>query len=330
MRKDLALVKPVNLELAKKLQGEEKKIGLEEFIDEFMGNFLSKDTKRAYQEDLSIFFGFLKSGGVVISHPSQITARHFQVYRDSMIEEGLAPATVNRRLVCIRSFMKWSMACKLIQYNPLDSIKLPKVSTQSPTVAFEDHEVVKMLNAPDLKTLTGRTHRFIMVMLFHLGLRRSELVHIKYKDIVQDRGHLILKIRGKGDKERILPINETIFLELKNYLNSLKEAGISLEADDYLIQTRNNKNNKEPADGSTIFRIINRYAKSLGINKKVSPHSCRATVISHLLDTQKTPIRDVAIFAGHAIISTTERYDKRRNNLDSSAAYQVKYVKKVS
>ena len=78
-------------------------------------------------------------------------------------------------------------------------------------------------------------------------------------------------------------------------------------------------------DGSTVYRIIERYAKKCGINKKVGAHSCRATAISHLLDTQKTPIRDVAIFAGHSNITTTERYDKRRENLDNSAAYKINY-----
>ena len=77
--------------------------------------------------------------------------------------------------------------------------------------------------------------------------------------------------------------------------------------------------------GTTVYRIIEKYAKACGINKKVSPHSCRATAISHLLDTQKTPIRDVAIFAGHSKITTTERYDKRREGLDNSAAYDIDY-----
>nr|MBA3754841.1 tyrosine-type recombinase/integrase [Nitrosomonas sp.] len=83
------------------------------------------------------------------------------------------------------------------------------------------------------------------------------------------------------------------------------------------------RKNDIPIDGSTIYRLINKYAKSLGINKRVSPHSCRATVISHLLDTKGRSIRDVASFAGHANITTTERYDKRRGNLDHSAAYSV-------
>jgi integrase len=115
-------------------------------------------------------------------------------------------------------------------------------------------------------------------------------------------------------------------------LARLQKFGIELAPEDYLIQTQpKNKHqliNKQPIDGSTIFRIIQTYKKILGINKRVSPHSCRATVISHLLDTQKTPIRDVAIFAGHSKITTTERYDKRRQGLDDSAAYAVDYTKK--
>ena len=103
-----------------------------------------------------------------------------------------------------------------------------------------------------------------------------------------------------------------------------------MEEDDYLIQSAKKGKNDKPIDGSTIYRVIEKYAKKCGINKKVSPHSCRATAISHLLDTQKTPIRDVAIFAGHSKITTTERYDKRREGLDNSAAYQVDYGKKDS
>lgn len=303
---------------------------LHHFINEYLGNFISEDTKRAYLEDLVLFFNFLKNGGIKISHPNQITSRQFQTYRDSLLSLNYASATINRRLVCIRSFLKWCLALKLIDRNPLDSVKLPKVRTESPTVAFDDEEVVRMISAPDIKKQTGCTHRIIMVLLFHLGLRRSELTNLKIKDIFNDRNHIALKILGKGDKERYIPLSANVQSEIDFYINNLKKFKINLEADDYLIQTKQKKVNKSPADGSTIFKIINRYAKDLKINKKVGPHSCRATVISHLLDTQKTPIRDVSIFAGHSLISTTERYDKRRKGLDDSAAYSVKFEKKKS
>jgi len=316
----------VNQDLARKFQeAAQKKTDIKDFIQEFLVQFLSPDTKTAYIKDLKFFFDFLKSGGVSVGHPAEIQSYHFQLYRDHLLERGLSSATINRRLVCIRSFMKWAIASKLIDHNPLDTVKLPKVQTESPTVAFDDDEVVQMLNAPDLSSHKGKTHRLIMVLLFHLGLRRSELTNLKMHQMVYDRTHHVLRIQGKGDKLRLIPLNETVYEEIQMYLAHLNDNGISLGPEDFLLQTELNTRNVKPMDGSTIFRVIGRYAKKLGINKSVSPHSCRATVISHLLDTQHAAIRDVATFAGHSNITTTERYDKRRKNLDKSAAYQVDF-----
>jgi integrase/recombinase XerD len=326
VKKSTALTTNYNPDLARKFQeASEKKSEIQDFITEFLVQFLSEDTKTAYIKDLKFFFDFLKSGSVTIAHPSEIKSYHFQLYRDHLMERGLASATINRRLVCIRSFIKWAVAARLMDHNPLDTIKLPKVQTESPTVAFDDEEVMRMINAPDTKGHKGRTHRLIMVLLFNLGLRRSELINIKLFQLFQDRGHNVLRIHGKGDKVRLVPLNPNVFREIQEYIASVKGQGVDLGGEDYLLQTNTDKKNDRPMDGSTIYRVIERYALGLGINKAVSPHSCRATVISHLLDTQLTPIRDVATFAGHANITTTERYDKRRKNLDKSAAYEVDY-----
>jgi integrase/recombinase XerD len=327
MAKSNALTVKYNPDLARRFQeAAQKKTHIQDFIQEFLVQFLSEDTKKAYIKDLRFFFEFLSSGNVAISHPSEIQSFHFQLYRDHLMERGLSSATINRRLVCIRSFIKWAVAARLMEHNPLDTVKLPRVQTESPTVAFDDEEVLKMINAPDRSTHKGRTHRLIMVLLFHLGLRRSELVNIQLHQFTQDRGHRILRIHGKGDKVRIVPLNEQVAAEIQDYLNELQAQGIELGSEDFLLQTETCKKNAGPMDGSTIYRVIGRYARKLGINKSVSPHSCRATVISHLLDTQLTPIRDVATFAGHTNITTTERYDKRRKNLDKSAAYQVDFT----
>jgi integrase/recombinase XerD len=324
--KSNALTVNYNPELARRFQeAAQKKTHIQDFIQEFLVQFLSEDTKTAYIKDLRFFFEFLSSGNVMISHPSEIQSFHFQLYRDHLLERGLSSATINRRLVCIRSFIKWAVAARLMEHNPLDTIKLPRVQTESPTVAFDDEEVIRMIDAPDRTTHRGRTHRLIMVLLFHLGLRRSELVNIRLHQFTQDRGHRILRIHGKGDKVRIIPLNPKVTSEIQDYIDELRSQGIELGSEDFLIQTETSKKNERPMDGSTIYRIIGRYALGLGINKTVSPHSCRATVISHLLDTQLTPIRDVATFAGHSNITTTERYDKRRKNLDKSAAYQVDF-----
>jgi len=313
-----------------KTNSEEEIFGIHNFVEHFLGQFISKDTKRAYLKDLSSFFQFFSQLGEPITNPSNIRPKHFEVYRDYLTDKKQSSATINRRLVGIRSFIKWCLASGYIQKNPLDLIKLPKVQTENPTQALDDHEALAIMNAPDLTKPKEITHRLVLVLLFKLGLRRGELSKIKKQDIQYTRGHCTLKIRGKGSKIRILPLPESVKEEIDQYLELKQSQGIIIEAEDYLVQIHAKKKSLKPINGSTIFRLVVRYAKQLGIERKISPHSCRATVISHLLDTQKTPIRDVAIFAGHSNITTTERYDKRRENLDSSAAYSVDFDKKAS
>jgi integrase/recombinase XerD len=335
MGKKLSLVKNDKLlsqkqatdqKLYEKFKSAEKhKESITDFIHDFLNQFISKQTQKAYITDLKYFFDFLKSGGLFINHPEQIKGAHFQLYRDHLIERQYSSATINRKLVAIRSFIKWSMAAKLIDHNPLDIVKLPKVETQTPTIAFDDVEVVQMLNAPDLSCSKGHVHKLIIHTLFSLGLRRSELVGIKIKDLYQERRHFVLKILGKGKKYRHLPITNDLLLAIQQYMEAMASFGYQFENEDYLFQSAKKGKNIKPMDGSTVYRIISKYALICGISKKVSPHSCRATAISHLLDTQKVPIRDVAIFAGHSKITTTERYDKRRESLDNSAAYDIDY-----
>lgn len=319
----------VDPELKKKFEKVHKQQSdIKDFFNEFLGDFLSEQTKKAYAQDLKSFFEFLAIGGEKITHPADIIGGHFQIYRDELIKKEYTSATINRKLVAIRSFMKWAVAKQLIGHNPLDIIKLPKVETASPTLAFEDFEVVELLSKPDTSTKIGLMHKTAMYLLFTLGLRRSELANIKVGDFYNERGHTILRIKGKGEKVRHLPITKDLSQHLQFYIDGLKSFDIELLPEDFLLQSTRHGKNLKPIDGSTIYRIIEKYSKLCGINKKVSPHSCRATAISHLLDTQKTPIRDVAIFAGHSNITTTERYDKRRDNLDNSAAYDIDYNEK--
>lgn len=312
-----------NESLARKFaERSHRKILIEDFIHDFLCEFISEETKRAYIKDLNYFFSFLRSGDVVITHPNQIEPFHFQEYRDEMIAQGYSAATINRRMVAVRSFMKWSLALGLISFNPLDAVKLPKVKTEQETVAFDDLEAIRMIAAPSLLTHKGRMNRLAMVLLFNLGLRRSELVNIRIRDLFEDRGHQLITIHGKGDKKRILPLSEYVQNEIARYLNSFPPSWRWLP-EDYLLQKSDRAHGKVPINGSTVYRMINSYARKLGINKRVSPHSCRATVISHLLDTKQIPLRDVASFAGHSAVTTTERYDKRRDALNRSAAYSV-------
>lgn len=281
---------------------------------EFLDNFPSVNTRDAYRNDLE---DFTRTFG---TKPEVWTLRDFISFRDKLTNDQLAPNTIRRKLSSVISFVRWCKQRNLIVNDPTYGLKLPKTQVSKPTLAFTDAEVSSMLNLPDAAT-RGKLHRLLLMFLFHLGLRRSEVARIQIGDITDNRGVKVLTIKGKGSKIRELPLNETLYTAFLEY-STLREAdlGRSLVSGDFLFTI-----NEKPLNSTTVFRIVQRYAELAGVTRRVGAHSCRATAISHLLDTQQMPIRDVADFAGHASINTTALYDKKRKGLQQSAAYKINY-----
>jgi len=297
---------------------------IKRLVSMFVKNYLSDCTKCAYEKDIEQFFKFCVLKEYIFSHPRDISSTHFREYRDWLLSEGYQNSSVIRKMASIKQLMVWCHGEGIIDKNPLANVHYPKSKTISTTTAFSDEEVRKLLALPNKESKSGSLHYAILVMLFHIGLRKSELINIKLKDFKEERAHYILTIHGKGDKYRQVPIIPFV----RNVLETYKQkTGRTFANTDYLFQpVRNNysKTINKPLHTSAINWIIDFYSKKAGIEKRVSPHSCRATVVSHLLDN-KVPIRDVATFVGHANIQTTSIYDKHRQNLDKSAAYKVQY-----
>lgn len=295
---------------------------LKKIIQNFTNEFLSVETKRSYLKDLLLFFEFFKKSHIAFQHPQEVTREHSLLYRDYLIK-NYAPGTVHRRLVALRSFMKWCLYLQLIDNNPLELIKLPRCEVQNPTLALSDSEVQSIFSFITFDSVKNGQQGLVLYFLLQLGLRRSELVSIKIKDFIEDKDHFLLRIYGKGGKIRFIPINNFLQSKMKQYFSLAESEKFFYSQEDYLFRT--SPLVSKPIHGTTVFRIVERFVKKANISKKIGAHSCRATVISHLLDTQKINIRDVAIFAGHSNIETTQRYDKRRDSLKNSAAYSVDY-----
>lgn len=208
----------------------------------------------------------------------------------------------------------------LILNNPILNIQLPRAQNVDETNAFTDEEVKRILSQPNLNKLSGRMHNSLLSVLFFTGFRLSEILNIKIKDISIERNHKVVKVTGKGNKQRIVPLTPFVQTAIEEYLQKSNKI---FTDESYLFQTIKGSNNK-PLHCNSIDYIIKYYSKKAGINKRISPHSCRATVISNLLENKVT-IRDVAILVGHSNIQTTNTYDKRKENLDKSAAYQIRY-----
>lgn len=302
-----------------------KQLQIASLVELFVKNYLSENTKIAYANDLEHFFQFCFEVGWKFNHPKDISSIHLREYRDFLLEGvGLSINTVIRKMVAIRGLMTWCFHEGLIEKNPLLNVKLPKSPNMSTTQAFTDIEVRNILDIPNKQSPYGALHYVVLVFLFYLGLRKEELISIKIKDFREERNHYVLWIYGKGGKIRKAPITPAI----KNAIESYKTlSGKIFTPNDYLFQPiRNNYSNRidKPLHRNTVDWVIKSYSQKAGINKKISPHSCRATVISHLLDN-RIPIREIAIFAGHSSIQTTSIYDKRKEDLDKNPAYKVNY-----
>lgn len=285
----------------------------------FILNFASKHTQRAYMRDFDEFFSFLNKRGIIINNPSDLSVIHFIAYRDWMDQTGMTPKTVARRLSSVKSLMDWFFDNGHIKFNPAASLRSRRADVAKPTQALTDEEVVKLLNAPDILTEEGRLHQLLLIFMFMFGLRRSELVQIRFKDIYQSGNHLVLKVTGKGGKVRELPFNGKAKLALESYLKNLVPA---IGPDDFLLQNAAKRSISLHTD--TVYKLFKRYAKRVGITKCVSPHSARATAITKALETGAV-ITDVADMAGHSDIKTTQIYWKRRKGLEDSPVHKLDY-----
>lgn len=298
-------------------------------IDRFVQNQRSPHTKRAYAADLKQFLSYLRA--------ERRSGEDFDTlvgFRDWLVKPkdkgglGLCRGSANRKFASIRAFLSWLQARGKAKDNPSHLVKNFRAKTESPTQAFSDDEVAKILSLPKLHTDTGRMHSLVLHLLFYLGLRRGELVALKGSHLgwgrIGGESILTLRVPGKGDKERILPIPEQVHKILLRYLF---ERGIDVGAPVPLFTPVKNNFTKiktKAIDGQTVYYIVKKYAALAGVDRRMSPHSCRATCISNALDHAASH-RSVQELAGWSSPLMIERYDKRRTALKDSAAHVVQY-----
>lgn len=299
-------------------------------IQRFVQTQRSSHTRRAYEGDLKQFVGWIRAEGMDGNNfDALLKYRDYLVARTDQGGLGLTRSSANRKFATIRSFLVWLQSRAKISENPSLWVKNFRAKTESPTQAFTDIEVADILSRPNRKTASGLMHAVQLHLLFYLGLRRGELValkasHLGYARAGGDEAILTLRVPGKGDKERVLPVPKKMQGLLEEYLyKNHMEIGM----DRYLFQpVRNNltKNKVKPVDAASIYYVVKKYAEMAGVERKVSPHSCRATCISNALDHSASH-RSVQQLAGWSSPLMIERYDKRRTDLQHSAAHAVEY-----
>lgn len=292
-------------------------------LEGFLLDQRSPHTKKAYSKDIKRFVLFLlarqqSKGGEALDR-SVVLA-----YKESLLTQGLQHTTIDRHLATLKSFFQWLVDDGALDKNPAQGVRFFNSKRMSPTVGFSDEEVRRILALPNLHTRTGAQHHAILCFLFYCGLRRSELCNLRTSNIHQERSQPVLRLRGKGDAERLLPLVPTVWRALEHYFRITAK---DVRADQWLFTPiRNNRTQRcdKPLDSSMIYYIVTRYAKQAGVVHRVSPHSCRATAISNARD-HHVPDRSIQEFAGWASPDMITRYDKRKTAIEKSAAHAIRY-----
>jgi integrase/recombinase XerC len=262
---------------------------------------MSPETIRAYEKDLHQFIRFFSPGDGSPVHPGEITSLQVREYLADLREKNYQKTTVVRKLATIRSFYKFLLKKGHVATNPLLEIQTPKVEKRLPHfLGVEDVE--KLLAAPQGTTFQSIRDRAILEVLYSTGLRVSELTGLNVSDI--DVTGEILKARGKGRQERIMPMGRPAVDSARKYIEIRATVPRINESDpDALFLNRFG----DRLSSRSIRKILDKYIKVTGLDEKTSPHTLRHSFATHLLN-RGANLRMVQELLGHKHLSTTQIY----------------------
>jgi len=285
-----------------KPRGEEQVV--KEHVPKFLDYFRSikngsDHTLRNYAIDLQDFLKYIQE---TAQNPlDKWTMRGYLAH----LSKTKNKRTIARKLSSLRSFFKFLYREKIIPHHPLETIENPKLDRKIPTILSYD-QVERFFSQPELESYLGLRDRCIMELFYSSGLRVSELVSLDRPDFNPQEG--LLRVKGKGKKERIVPLTPTAIQWLEKYLNSPLRY---LDQKEHLAQVDPqalflNKWGKR-LTARSVDRKFEEYFKSSGIAGKVTPHTLRHTIATHLLE-QGMDLKTIQVLLGHASLETTTIY----------------------
>lgn len=261
---------------------------------------LSDNSIEAYVHDVALLQQYIELSALQVS-PLSITSKHLQGFLQHINELGMSAYSQARILSGLKSFYKYLLVEELIQKDPTALIEGPKIGRKLPdTLSYP--EIEKLLEAIDLSTPEGARNRAMLEVLYSSGLRVSELVELKIPNIYFDVG--FLRVIGKGNKERLVPVGRDAMKFLKIYLEEIRvHVPIQKGFDSYAFLNRRGKK----LTRVMIFTIIKNLVAKIGLKKTISPHTFRHSFATHLIEGG-ADLRAVQEMLGHESITTTEIY----------------------
>ena len=256
---------------------------------------LSENSVEAYMRDLEQFAHFVLVKWDV--PPRKVEREMVERYLEWLYDEGREKSSQARMLSGIRSFFNYLLLNDEIQSSPAEDISAPKAGRTLPDVLTTD-EIDRLISSIEVDTVKGRRDRAIVEVLYSCGLRVSELITLRVSDLFFGEGYI--RVIGKGDKQRLVPISDLARERISLYLDERKAAKSNEE-----VLFLNNRGKQ--LTRVMIFTILRRAALRAGIDKKISPHTLRHSFATHLLEGG-AGIRQVQELLGHESILTTEIY----------------------
>ena len=254
----------------------------------------SEHTITAYKKDIDQFFEF-----ACIENEKDFLEIDYQIIRSwlvEMVEGSNSSRTVARKLSSLRTFFKWLQKEGVIETNPVVKIKSPKTSKRLPVYVREKEMSTDQVDCLFDNSFEGTRNKLIVELLYQTGVRLSELINLKTKDINSES----IKVLGKRNKERIIPISIDLKNLIDKYLNLVVELGLN---SDYLFVLKNGKK----LYPKLVYRIINFYLGNVTDLDKCSPHVLRHTFATHMLNNG-AGLETLKDLLGHANLSATQVY----------------------
>ena len=274
------------------------------FIREYLASLklernLSENTIASYKNDLSSLVNFLTDSG--INDPSEITSQRLNDFFGLLTKLGLSSRSSARYYSSIKGFFGYLFSSSYLERNPMEKISAPKVSKNLPNV-LNINEIESILSEPDVNKKLGLRDKALLETFYACGLRVSELINLKISDLFLNEE--MIRVFGKGSKQRFIPIGSSAIKWIEEYLKSSRPL-LEKKAKSQHILFLNNRGTKLSRMG--IWKIVKNYATLAGIKKEVHPHTFRHSFATHLLEGG-ADLRAVQEMLGHVDISTTQIY----------------------
>ena len=253
---------------------------------------LSNNTVKAYEADISSFFQWLDNEDLKYKN---LQEDHINQYISFLFQRKMRSSSVNRKISSIKSFYIFLVKRNFLKNSPLNDLVTPKQEKYLPE-SMSEAEVDKLLNSPDVANKIENRDKAMIEMLYATGMRISELVNLKITDV--DMKRCVIKVFGKGSKERLVPFGETALDSLKSYLNN-RERSSSKEI---FLSNRGKKMTRV-----AFWQRVKVYLIRENLKNSISPHTLRHAFATHLLN-RGADLRSVQLLLGHSDLSTTQIY----------------------